>query len=490
MFRLLDRFRIPRRIIVFSVFLLAAILFMMQTASPAVQGASSQQHLSAVPHRLMATDTYSNSVFLPSIMSPDLRSIYSSWAVQFYGQLTDTTGLGYATAAGVRWIRLPVSWSNIEPINTTPDKYNWSSFDQSIAAARAEGVNLVVTLEGNPSWAAPTQNGPVNNLNDFMQFAGAMATHYPDVQYWEIYNEPDNILNFGNQPAAYAAQLNAAYSAIKAANPNAKIVLGGVAMDWFTDQGGSFARNFVHDVLTACTQPCFDVGNFHYYPVYRGKWEPYGRDIIGKANAFRQMLAAQGYNRPVMNTETGWAYSTIPGTDWGGEAIQGRYVPKAMVRGMAAGLITTNWYAMLDADPSQPGLVGGSYPTFQLREAYTAMQKLSQQLGAAKFERALTPAETGSPNLEGYMFTNYEGAHGTERVDVIWYDCPSLIVDTPDLPVDCLDSAIYTVPTSTIGITDHLGGAMRILTDDSDGVLDGKVSLTIDRNPIYIHYDP
>ena len=488
MFRLSDRSRILRRIVVFSLSVLVAMLAMMQTASPAAEGASSQQHLSAVPYQLLATETY--TVFLPLVMQPDLRGIYSSWAVQFYGQLTAGTGFEYATAAGVRWIRLAVAWSYIEPTNTTPDNYNWYSLDQSIAAARAAKVNLVVTLGDNPSWAAPTPNGPVNNLNDFQQFAGAMAARYPDVQYWEIYNEPDNIYNFGNQPAAYAAQLNAAYTAIKAANPDAKIVMGGVAMDWFTDQGGGFARNFVNDLLTACTQPCFDVGNFHYYAVYRGKWEPYGRDIIGKANALRQMLSAQGYTRPIMSTETGWVYSTIPNTDWGGEAIQGRYVPKTFVRGIAAGLITTNWYAMIDADPSQPGLVGGLYPPFQVREAYTATLTLSQQLGAAKFERALTPAETGSPNLEGYMFTNYEGAHGTERVDVIWYDCPSLIVDTPDLPVDCLDAAVYTVPTAPVGVSDHLGGAMQILADGSDGVLDGKVSLAIDRNPVYIHYNP
>jgi hypothetical protein len=116
--------------------------------------------------------------------------------------------------------------------------------------------------------------------------------------------------------------------------------------------------------------------------------------------------------------------------------------------------------------------------------------KLSQQLGAAKYERALTLTETGSPNLEGYLFTNYEGAHGIERVDIIWYDCPGLIVDTPDLPLDCFNAALYTVPTAPIGVSDHLNGAMQVLTDSSDGVIDGKVSLAINRNPVYIHYNP
>jgi hypothetical protein len=432
-----------------------------------------------------------HTVFLPSVISLDRRALYSTWSVQFYDQIAAWNGFDQATAAGVRWIRMRVSWFNIEPTNTVPANYNWSALDQSIAAADAAKINLVVTLEGNPGWAASRPQGPVNNLNDFKQFAGALAARYPTVQYWEIYNEPDNRHNFGDQPSAYAAHLNAAYTAIKAANANAKIVMGGVAMDWFTDDPypGNFVRTFVSDVLTACTQPCFDVGNFHFYPVYRGKWESYGRDIIGKANAFRQRLSAKGYSRPVMNTETGWVYSTIPNTDWGGEAVQGRYVPKTFVRGIAANLLTTNWYAMIDADPSQPGLLGGTSP-FQLREAYTATVKLGQQLGAAKYERALTKTETGSANLEGYVFTNYEGAHGTERVDIIWYDCPGLIVDTPNLPVDCTNSAIYTVPAAPIGVADHLSGAVQILTDNSDGVVDGKVKIAINRNPVYIHYNP
>ena len=488
MFYVLSRSRILRSALAFSIFLLAALLLgTMLTASPAAQGASLPQP-SAVSQSLAVTEHY--TVFLPMVTRPDPRAQYSSWAVQFYGQLSARTGFEYATAAGVYWSRLGVSWQTIEPTNTVPANYHWSSLDQSITAAAAAKVKLVVTLQGNPNWAAPTEEGPVNNLNDFKQFAGALAARYPEVQYWEIYNEPDNIDHFGNRAAAYAAHLNAAYTAMKAANPAAKIVMGGVAMDWFTDQGGSFVQSFVSDMLAACTQPCFDVGNFHYYPVFRGKWEKYGRDIIGKANALRQMMSDKGYNRPVMSTETGWVYSTIPGTDWGGEAIQGRYVPKTFVRGIAAGLVTTSWYAMLDADPSQPGILGGSYPSFQLRQAYQALQQLSQQLGAAKYQRALTRAETGSRNLEGYTFTSYEGVHGTDRIDVIWYDCPGLIVDTPDLPSDCLNAAVYAAPAAPVGVSDHLGGAMQILTDNSDGVVDGKVSLAINRNPVYIHYNP
>jgi hypothetical protein len=46
------------------------------------------------------------------------------------------------------------------------------------------------------------------------------------------------------------------------------------------------------------------------------------------------------------------------------------------------------------------------------------------------------------------------------------------------------------VNDAKIGVTDHLTGSLQILTDASDGVIDGKIKLMVDRNPIYIHYNP
>jgi hypothetical protein len=425
--------------------------------------------------------------YLPYLASNDASNMYGPWAVQLYDRLDVGTGFDAAIAAGVHWMRLRVSWFDIEPFNTTPANYQWATLDSSIQAAQRAGITLIVTVEGNPSWAAATLQGPVNNLNDFKEFVGALAQRYSYVSYWEIYNEPDNINNFGGKGAVYAAQLNAAYTAIKAANPQAQIVMGGIALDWFEDEGGAFDRNFLNDMLAACAQPCFDIANFHYYPVFRANWEVYGRDIIGKANGFRQLLAARGYSRPMVSTETGWGSTSV----WGGQDAQGRYVPKTLVRSMAAGLLTASWYAMLDADSNLPGLLGGDYPNFQERPAYHAMQVMYQELHAARYQRALNSAETaGVPNLEGYVFTNYAGAHGTERVDVVWYDCPGLIVGTGKLPVDCLNAAPYTVSAAQIGVVNHATGITQIYTDAGDGTTDGKVTLTVNRAPIYIHYQP
>ena len=78
---------------------------------------------------------------------------------------------------------------------------------------------------------------------------------------------------------AYAALLTAAYPAIKAANPQAKVVFGGIAYDWFTDadpvtpaNNGPFVRAFFEDVLKNGGGGYFDVMNFHFYPFFGFNW--------------------------------------------------------------------------------------------------------------------------------------------------------------------------------------------------------------------------
>ncbi len=409
------------------------------------------------------------------------------FAVQLYGAIDASTGFEHAAAASAAWIRYPVRWSEIEPVNTTPPNYDWAALDVSIQEAIGAGVKLILTLESNPAWAAASSRGPVYDINQLKEFVGALVARYPDVLYWEIYNEPDNIVEgYGDNGVGYAATLNALYPVIKSANPFALVVLGGVGLDWFDWQGGTFDAEFLDHLLQSCVQPCFDVANFHYYPVFRGKWEQYGHDIIGKANYLRQKLAQYGYYRPVINTETGWSASI-----WGDPAIQARYVPKTYVRGMAANMPLINWYAMVDADPSLPGLLGGGYPNYQLRPAYDALRRLTAFLGRAQFVRALSRDETDSPFIEGYVFS-VPGLPNPKRIDVVWFDCPSLHVDTPNLPEDCEFSAPFHVPAARIGVIDHLTGPLVILNDGDDGNVDGWVTLPggVNTNPIYIDYNP
>jgi hypothetical protein len=456
---------------------------------------------------LAATTTYSYTTFLPIVarqwdgllrtylplIARDYPPTASLFSLQMYGDLNDNYGLNKAIASGARWIRFPLNWASIEPVNTTPANYNWSSLDSSLSGAAAANMLALVTIDSNPAWAAADRSGAVNDLNDLTQFVGAAVARYPQIKYWELYNEPDNDIGaWGGKAVQYAAMMNAVYPVIKLANPAAQVVMGGIALDWFdTDPlyTGTFDGVFLDTFLNACAQPCFDIANFHYYAVFRGRWAAYGRDLIGKAEYLRLRLNHYGFgSRPVMNTETGWAYlDSDPDSDWGSPTVQARYVPKSFVRGSAARLLLVNWYMWTDGqDPSQPGLLSNDLAE---RPAYFALQTVISELRDATFVRALKVQEIGNQNLEGYMFST-PSSSSSQRIDVIWYDCPTLVVFTPDLPVDCNTTATYRIHAAQVGVRQYMPGPMLIKHDADDGVTDGMVSLQINADPIYIHYLP
>jgi hypothetical protein len=429
----------------------------------------------AADTRVSPSGTLTRQVFLPLILNRYPAS--SGFGIQFYNSLSVANGFTRVVESKSGWVRFPVYWSQIEPVNTTPDHYDWTDIDASAQAVRDAGLNAIFTFEENPAWAAIRPGGPVTNTADWQEFVGAVVARYPTIRYWEIYNEPDSIQRFGTKGSVYAAMLSGIYPVIKAANPSARVVLGGLALDWFIDEGGPFDRNFLRDVLINCTGTCFDVANFHYYPYFRGSWEVYGRDIIGKANFVRQTLATYHFTRPLFATETSWPN----GSGWGSLEVSARYVPKVYARSQAAGVPVVVWFALVDADLSYSGLLTATGPgSFIPRPSYQALQTLTTLLNGAQY---LGVAPVSNP-LEGYQFSVFG-----KRLDLVWYDCPLVKAPPIEGPQDCDNVATWKIPAPRVGVIDKLGTRV-IKTDSDDGSVDGKITLSVGSSPIYIDYNP
>ncbi len=445
------------------------------------------------PHGRIVEDDEANNIFGPAVVDLTIKQVFlplvmhdydttlPPFGIQMYGSISASNGFTRVVESGAKWVRLPALWKDIEPVNTTPENYNWAAFDASVQTAAISDVHLILTIDHNPAWAAARLSGPVSNTADLQEFVGALVARYPQVEYWEFYNEPDNKNFFGFNGAGYAAMLGSVYPVVKSSNANAKVVMGGLALDWFTENGGPFDSGFLVDVLSNCAGVCFDVANFHYYPAFRYVWEAYGHDIVGKATYVRQVLAAHGFDRPLINTETTWPAGTV----WGSPELQARYVAKVYVRGFAAGLPLTNWYALTDADSANPGLLA---PGLTPRPAFTAYQTLTSLMSRARFVRAISSTETGSAHIEGYEFS-VPGSGGRKRLDVYWYDCPSMYV--VGLPSDCSDVAPLEIGASQVAVIGKLG-VQLILKDADDGQVDGQISLPggVGSSPIYIDYKP
>jgi len=282
------------------------------------------------------------------------------------------------------WLRLFASWPALEPY---PGVYNLGQYDATIQAAHATGVKVLLDVTSSPSWETGSSNPatPPRNPADYAAFLSVLAAHYralgaqagygSSVEAYEIWNEEDGGVFWagGPDPAAYTRLLRGAYGAVKRADPNATVVMGGTA-------GNDF--DFVNRVYHDGAKGSFDAIGVHTDTAcnllsprqgYRDLQGHIGFTTFTGYREVRRVELANGDTVPIWMTEMGW--STDPGTCGSGsgagrkaggvsEATQAQYLSEGyhcltLDRYVTVGL----WFA---ADDSS---AGGSASLFGLERA-------------------------------------------------------------------------------------------------------------------------
>jgi hypothetical protein len=373
------------------------------------------------------------------------------------------------------------------------------------------GVHLIAIIDGVPDWAGSSAYGPIDadRLDEFSEFLTDLVNHYKNAPYnihhWELFNEPDRTsaegspVGWGYAGDRYAQMLAVAYPAIKAADPQATVLLGGLAYDWFTEYGGPFYRYFPDEVLAAGGSEYLDVTNFHYFPDFSAEWERWdpnsedrrngwlpaptcgtvddaqgalyeagGIDLIAKTSHFRNRLATcLGLSKPVWVTELGeHGYADDPGS----LAQQARYVIQGYARGLAAGVDNITWFALVSPsyDSHDQGLL--FQDDWSPKPGYHAYQTMTRELADHTYAYTLEV-----PGVEGYVFRNT----AQQAKTVAWNRYP----EEPAL--------LNFAGTSRLRVVDR-GGSVTFVedggADDLDGVVNGAVSLRMTADPVFVSW--
>jgi hypothetical protein len=435
---------------------------------------------------VLASSLISSTIFIPAVFRNSYwQAPESSFGIQMYADRMEQEAVMRVGEAGARWMRVPLFWVQIEPQNTTPEHYSWPhGYDDWLARLAHRNIKPILTVTGNPSWAATYLGGPIDRveLTEFIEFMEAAVAHYGgppyNVRYWEFYNEPDNsdlacaangCGHWGYAPAAYAEMLAAVYQPMKAVDPDAQIVLGGLAYDWFTSEGGPFVEGFLDGVLENNGGDYFDVMNFHYFPPFAAKWDPYGPGIIGKASYLRGKLAEYDVYKPLICTETGtWSDDAHNGSD----ELQSRYLPKTFARSMAANLEITIWYKLID--DSYLGLIMWGLLDRDLspKPSYRAYYTLVRQLAPAEYVQTLGADEIGTNEIEAHEFAALDGS---ASIVVAWTNDES--------------NRELVLESDSVLMVDKFGAETQV-RDGDDGAADGLVHLSIGPSPVYLRLVP
>ena len=167
----------------------------------------------------------------------------ATFVTQEYPKMKHDKSFPLLRQLNVTWLRVNIGWAGVigakaarakkKPSNV---RYDFTSYDTLINAARANGVKLEIGLTGSaPAWATGNKRiGPNKpNAKHFKGFVQAAVNHLgPHVQRWSIWNEPNHIgwiSPLKSQASIYRSLYTAAYGVIKAADPGDDVLIGETA---------------------------------------------------------------------------------------------------------------------------------------------------------------------------------------------------------------------------------------------------------------------
>jgi hypothetical protein len=451
-------------------------------------------------------------VHLPMVNTPFIPNIFGIEVI--LGGLSNATVRARADELNATWVRINgLRWNEIQP--TEGGGYNMAALatlDSDLRAARDLGMQATVIVHGAPPWAQTVTGsacGPIRTdaLDDFAKFMGDMVTRYSyspyNVTYWELGNEPDATLSVGGTPpppygcwgdpnvpdyngAAYAAMLAAAYPAIKAADANAKVILGGLLYACVPgvvcDAGAQYQPStFLDGILKAGGGAYFDIFAFHSYPYWNdapnqnrdwelndARWKPYGGILLGKLSFIRATLAEYGLQQKpiIMNEGALLCYERDPACGPNGFfEDKASYTIRLYARSSANGISGVFYYSLNEAGWLETGLLDRSQ---QPRPAFTALKHMISLVGKSQGAATNVTAEYGSASdIEAYRFNR-----GNDQVDVVWK-----LESTTTTPISLPASKFISATTSQ-------GSAITPLTVGSD------ITLDVGFMPIYIVRQP
>ncbi|HKP54347.1 MAG TPA: S-layer homology domain-containing protein [Chloroflexia bacterium] len=415
-------------------------------------------------------------------------NLYLTGLERNYSQATQLGTL--AAQAGVKWSREELSWANIEP--NSQGSFSWAHYDERIGLDISNGMEIVGMLLTTPSWASGVPHSTEGwywyeplDQQAYFDFVQAAVSRWKDrIHVWEIWNEPDvpgtwRCLNSCDRVARYATLLAGAYSTIKAEDPDARVLIGGLSVH-DTDNGGmAFLDEVVADSGGAIN---FDALSIHTYMPDR---VPESMEPLNLVQNFQYRLymvndwidAHGGAPSEVWITEDGRSTcGTCPTQFRWTEDEQASML--ARMYGIAAAaprVVQFDYFQFEDKFDNPNNLYGGMAivrDNLTVKPAYAAYSTVATMLDGATY--------TGM----GPQMIPGNNQHQPDTSDWIGFDYR--FVRSDGVPLHMVwrvnDSATVSYPAETaqVDVVDRDGNTTRMTASN------GTVELTLGPSPLYV----
>lgn len=199
--------------------------------------------------------------------------------------------------------------------------YDWGSFDRIMHHAENQGIRVIARMGLVPAWAqddpaiATLNTLPPDAYDDFATFVAAFAERYRGTtDEIIIWNEPNLAFEWGYQqvdPAGYVRLLQTVYPAVHAANPDALVLVAGLAPT-LEPPGSPSGLNdvlYLRAIYENGGAPYFDGVALHTYGFTLPADDPPAPDALNfrRTELLYDVMTEFGdADKPVYITETGW----------------------------------------------------------------------------------------------------------------------------------------------------------------------------------------
>lgn len=212
---------------------------------------------------------------------------------------------------GAGFTKVYLFWNQLEP---KKGNFDWTALDAFADQLPSPDAGLVAVFSssqwgsGKPSAMLPPS--AAKNPDDYYRFIFEMVKHTRGrVRFWQNDCEPNNPIYWNGTKEEFVAQTKIFYKAVKDADPNAVVLVGGYdglfVPPALTEVNGKKLRPFPQqeagleffDYVLREAKDAFDLFDLRLYG------DPY--TIPARIEYFRAKMKSHGYERPMVCTEYG-----------------------------------------------------------------------------------------------------------------------------------------------------------------------------------------
>lgn len=370
----------------------------------------------------------SNTLYLPLVA--DQPPWYNPLSAETFGDyLADPVIQRRVNELQMSWVRVTgLRWRDVEPVE---GGYQWDHprtqfFESFLITASQLGLKPTVIIEQSPRWATilPTSCSAIrqDKLDEFANYLTAVVNRYKQPPYnvhsWELFNEPDVDPSLVGEDSGYGCwgdindpyyggerfgeMLQVAAPAIRAADPTATIVFGGLLLAEAETANPALGHpeRFLQGALVSGAADAFDVVSYHVHhqyvgPVYNyggagmgGSWDAWGGVTKGKPNYLNSVMANYGVSKALWMNE-----GALRCPSWHPDCVsnlslfldtQGQFVPRELSRTLSVGVRQFSWYTLQWSLWDEVGLLNYDGTP---RPAFTSYKSFVERVRGTSFPR-------------------------------------------------------------------------------------------------------